>query len=213
MAIVLLIICSAPVVSKKLIVYLEKDYQLTNLDTVEESDAIVVLSGMVRIIETQLGYRYELTEASDRILAGVDLFKEKKAPIIILTQGKLPWSLGLSEGEYLRDLAIKLGIPKKNIILTELVQNTAQEAKSIKKIFSKNNFRVILVTSAFHMPRAKKVFDSAGINVIPFAVDFLSESSVLTVMDFIPSAKALSQTSFFVREIIGRAYYALKLWK
>ena len=124
-------------------------------------------------------------------------------------RGKLPWSIGISEGEYLKELAIKYGIPEEKIILTEEVQNTDQEAKAIKKILT-DNAKIILVTSAFHMPRAEKVFKAANINVIPFPVDFQSSKLKTTIMDFIPSAVSLFDTSHFVREMIGRLYYNLK---
>jgi uncharacterized SAM-binding protein YcdF (DUF218 family) len=60
------------------------------------------------------------------------------------------------------------------------------------------------------MPRAQKVFEAAGINVVPFPVDFQKGLSKITFMSFIPSANALRETSFFVREMIGRVYYNLK---
>jgi uncharacterized SAM-binding protein YcdF (DUF218 family) len=60
------------------------------------------------------------------------------------------------------------------------------------------------------MPRARIVFEAADINVVPFPVDFLKGPTKLTFMSFLPSANALSGTSFFVREMIGRAYYDLK---
>jgi uncharacterized SAM-binding protein YcdF (DUF218 family) len=53
---------------------------------------------------------------------------------LVLTGGKLPWSIGVPEGEYLRDVAIDLGISEKDILLTENVENTDQEAKAIKKL-------------------------------------------------------------------------------
>ena len=122
----------------------------------------------------------------------------------------MPWSIGIAEGEYLKELAIKFGISEENIILTDEVQNTDQEAKAIKKILTNDDARIILVTSAFHMPRAEKVFKAANINVILFPVDFQNSKSKTTMMNFIPSAESLSQTSHFVREMIGRLYYNLK---
>ena len=207
--IAILIFCSLPIISNNLIAYLEKDYSLQNTSTIDEADAIVVLSGMLTTIKTESGYEYEFGGAVDRILAGIDLYKDAKAPILILTRGKLPWSLGKPEGEYLKEFATEFGIPKENILLTDNVQNTDQEAKSVKKLLNQNN-KIILVTSAFHMPRAKKVFEAAGIKVIPFPVDFQNQESKLTFIDFIPSAGAFFSTSHFVREMIGRAYYSLK---
>jgi len=207
---IVLIISSLPIVSNKFIAYLEKDYQPIEISEIENVDAIVVLSGMIRVIGDEENLKYEFTESVDRFFAGLDLFNNNKAPILILTRGKMPWSIGIAEGEYLKELAIKYGVPEENIILTDEVQNTDQEAKVIKKILTNDNARIILVTSAFHMPRAEKVFKAANINVIPFPVDFKNSKSKTTMMNFIPSAESLSQTSHFVREMIGRLYYNLK---
>ena len=210
LAVSILIICSLPIFSNKLITYLENEYILSDASSAKTADAIVVLSGMVRTINGKNGLSYEWGEASDRIFAGIELIKKNKAPIMILTGGKLPWSVGKPEGEHLRDVAIKYGVPNKNILLTENVENTDQEAKAVGKLLNKTSPKIILVTSAFHMPRAQKVFEAVGINIEPFAVDFLSEADKYTIMNFIPSAGALNQTSFFIRELIGRLYYNLK---
>jgi len=119
-------------------------------------------------------------------------------------------AVGKPEGEYLRDIAEKLGVPSNIILLTENVQNTDQEAKAVVKLLNKEVPNIILVTSAFHMPRAQKVFEAAGIVVSPFSVDFLSGADNTKIMDFMPDAEAFEDTSFFVRELIGRLYYKLK---
>ena len=210
LGIFILLFCSIPIVSDKLIAYLESNYKLNQVSEVQEADGIVVLSGMVKVIKNKNNLDYEWGESVDRIFAGIELFKENKSQTLILTRGKLPWSVGVPEGEYLREFAIKFGVPEKNILLTENVENTDQEAKAIKKLFSINSPKVILVTSAFHMPRAQTVFEAAGIDIEAFPVDFQRGESKLTFMSFIPSANALSGTSFFVREMIGRTYYKLK---
>ena len=210
MGLIVLVVCSLPIFSNRLIAYLEHNYQLKNISEVDTADAIVVLSGMVRTIQTNEVLSYEFSESVDRIFAGIDLFKENKAPSLILTRGTVPWSVGKPEGEYLRDVAIKYGVPRKNILLTENVQNTDQEAKSVKKILTIDAPKVILVTSAFHMPRAQKVFEAVGIRIVPFPVDFRNASSKLTFMHFMPSARSIWETSFFVKEMIGRTYYNLK---
>jgi len=210
LAVSILIICSLPIFSNKLITSLENEYILSDASSAKTADAIVILSGMVRTINGKNGLSYEWAEASDRIFARIELIKENKAPIMVLRGGKLPWSVGKPEGEYLRDVAIKNGVPNKNILLTKNVENTDQEAKAVAKLLNKASPKIILVTSAFHMPRAQKVFEAAGIKTEPFAVGFLSGAGKHTIMNFIPSAGALNQTSFFIREQIGRLYYNLK---
>jgi len=207
--VIVLILSSLPIISNKFIAYLEKDYQPIEIAEIENVDAIVVLSGMIRVIGDEENLKYEFTDSIDRFFAGLDLFNNNKSPILILTRGKMPWSIGIAEGEYLKELAIKYGVSEENIILTDEVQNTDQEAKAIKEILTEDA-KIILVTSAFHMPRAEKVFKAANINLIPYPVDFQSSKLKTTIMDFIPSAKSFFDTSHFIREIIGRLYYNLK---
>ena len=208
--VILIILCSLPVVSNNLIYYLEKDYKLLKPSEISPADAIVVLSGMVQPVKTNQNINYEFSGSVDRILAGIDLYKNNKSSFLILTRGKVPWSTGIPEGEYLKEFAIRFGIPEQNILLTSEAQNTDQEAKAVKNILSNNKKKIILVTSAFHMPRAIKVFDTAGLQPTAFAVDFKVSAERITVMSFLPSAGSFQQTSFFVREMIGRVYYDLK---
>ena len=207
---IITITLSMPFFSNNLIHFLERDYRLKKIDLMPDADAIVVLSGMVRIINAKQGLHYEWTDASDRIFAGIELLKKGKSPKLVLTQGKLPWSLGEPEGSFLKKVAINQGVDAEKIILTGKVENTEQEAFQTARLLVKSNPTIILVTSAFHMPRAKQVFEAAGLNVEPFAVDFRQETRVLTVIDFIPTAEALKDTSFFLREMVGRVFYAFK---
>ena len=68
--------------------------------------------------------------------------------------------------------------------------------------------RVILITSAFHMHRAKMLFERKKIKVEPFPVDFKkSDRSNKTVLSFIPTARALANSETAMREGIGLLYY------
>ena len=209
-AIFVLLFCSLPIVSKQLTSYLERDYKPVQASNMDKADAIIVLSGMLKVVNTSNGYKYEFNKSVDRFLSGIELYRENKANLIVFTRGTYPWSLGKPEGEYLKELAISFGIPEGNIILTENVENTYQEAKSVKKLFPEKKSKLILVTTASHMPRASKVFQTLDLNIIEYPVDFRNTSSNFTIMNLIPSAGALSETSYFLREMIGRTYYKIK---
>ena len=205
-----LIFCSFPFVSNKLVIYSEKNFKLLSYEKTENVDAIVVLSGMVRPVHSENGYKYEWRESSDRIFAGIDLFKMEKAPLLVLTRGTLPWSVGISEGDYLLTIAKKHGILDENIVLTENVQNTFEEAMSVKKVLKMHEPKITLVTSAFHMIRAKQIFEKAGIVVNPFPVDFRARITKFSFLYLLPSAESFGKTSFIIRELIGRLYYKIK---
>jgi uncharacterized SAM-binding protein YcdF (DUF218 family) len=90
------------------------------------------------------------------------------------------------------------------------VENTAEEAVAVKELISPSK-RIILVTSAYHMYRAKKLFEKQGFEVIPLKVDFKTAGkSAITIMDFLPSAGNLGMTETGIREITGRLYYSIR---
>lgn len=209
LALFTLTVSSLPILSMQLTGHLERDYTPTAIDQVPAHDTVVVLSGMLRTIADGSETHYEFNDAVDRILAGVALLNANRAERLILTRGHVPWSVGVPEGEYLADFVRDLGIDREQVSLTSRAQNTETEAQAVAEMVGLGE-RIILVTSAFHMPRAEAVFAANGVQVTPHAVDFRAVAANTTIMDFIPSADALDDTSTFVREMIGRAYYWLK---
>jgi len=209
LALLLLTLLSLPFVSNQLINLLERNYSVISPNELDTADTVVVLSGMLQTIKQDSMIHYEFSEAVDRIFAGINLLKMGKAQKIILTRGKLPWNKGVPEGDYLAEFVQSQGIDPNRILLTEIVQNTNDEAKAISRMLPKNS-EVILVTSAFHMPRAKKVFQNQNLKIIPYAVDFRSSAKDIDVLDFLPQANAFKDSSFYFREIIGRLYYSLR---
>jgi len=105
------------------------------------------------------------------------------------------------------------------VLTTGKVFNTADEAAAVAALLAgkahagdgKKPWRILLVTSAFHMPRAKIQFEAAGFQVAAYPVDFLASSErQTTILDFLPSANALSQTELALREFYGRAFYRIR---
>ena len=107
--------------------------------------------------------------------------------------------------------AISQGVPEDHILVTQAVQNTAQEADAVRTLFDDEDTEIILVTSAFHMPRATSLFEAEQLIVNPYPVDFKSISGERTIMSFIPSTRGLNGTFEALREFLGRLYYRFKL--
>ena len=200
---------SMPVVSDGLMRFVEGGSVRIPVSAVDNADAIVVLSGMIRQVDgAPLG---EWGDAVDRFEGGIDLFKAGKAPVIVFTRGQLPWQQdAVPEGELLERRAVRLGIPLRVIRLTEKVGNTADEAVAVEKLLGvgKGKKKIILVTSAYHARRSVLLFEQAGFDVVPFRVDYqVDVNSGLTVLRFLPSADALAQSEKALREMIGWLFY------
>ena len=140
-------------------------------------------------------------EYPDRFFGGIALFKG----------GKMPWDKAKkTEGEVLKEHAISNSIPSEKIFVTKDVENTVGEAVAVKELISPSK-RIILVTSAYHMYRAKKLFVKQEFEVIPYKVDYKSErNKEITILDFLPSAEYLKITEIGFRELLGRLFYLIK---
>ncbi|MEP0944421.1 MAG: YdcF family protein [Rhizobiaceae bacterium] len=210
LAMVVLLVGSNPMLAQMGQQYLEKGQVLRPVDTVEPADAIVVLSGMVETISEMEGkLSYEFNGAVDRYEAGIRLMKAGKAQKLIFTRGFLLWSKGRPEGEILAEFAIDRGIDQDKILLTRKVENTSDEAKAVAELLSSGQ-RTILVTSAFHMPRAQPLFAQQDLRIDPFPVDFKSQAVEFNLMHLVPQAGALSGNTRVMRELLGRLYYHIK---
>ncbi len=209
-AIGVLCIISTPIFSNNFFKLVEGSEYRKPISAIDSADAIVVLSGMLEINEVGDSTYIEWGDA-DRFFGGMALFKAGKAQKLVFTGGKMPWNKAKkTEGEVLREYAISNGIASEKIYITKDVENTADEAVAVKELISPSK-RIILVTSAFHMYRAKRLFEKKGFEVIPYKVDYKSAGeSAITVIDFLPSAGSLEMTESGMREIIGRLYYLVK---
>jgi uncharacterized SAM-binding protein YcdF (DUF218 family) len=126
---------------------------LADEDPLADGDAIVVLAG-ARV---------------ERWLEAVDLYRERRAPLIVLSPGRLDEAearlaaMGIRyprEGELARDAMLQMGIPSDAIvILPGSVDNTAAEAAAVRTHVGARGWqRVIVVTSKYHARRAGFAF-------------------------------------------------------
>ncbi len=200
---------SMPVVGDGLMRFVEGGTSRVPVSSIDKSDALVVLSGMMRQVDgAPLG---EWGDAADRFDAGIELFKAGKAPLLLFTRGYWPWKpYEIPEGELLAKRALLLGVPQSAIRLTPKVGNTADEAAAIRTLLGSQK-RIILVTSAFHMRRSILLFKKAGFAVTPFPVDYrVNNSYGSTILRFLPSAEALEQSERALRELLGWFYYWIR---
>lgn len=104
-----------------------------------------------------------------------------------------------------KEVAISLGVAKEDILTQEEAKDTQEEAEIVKQTVGEKQF--ILVTSAFHMPRAMKIFESASLNPIAAPTDFQSKEDG----DFLrePRAKEIRKTELAMHEYIGTLWHSI----
>jgi len=166
--------------------------------TLPQAEAIVVLGGAIKTHEPPRPW-IDVTEQGDRVLHGARLYLNEKAPLLILSGGRITWGEDQkgSEAEDMAQLAVALGVPQSAIVIEPNSLNTRQNAVNVQTILNERSLqRILLVTSALHMPRALAVFQNLGIDAIPAPTDFhvtLAPSSgqdtlAGTLLSLIPNA-------------------------
>ncbi|MCU0526903.1 MAG: YdcF family protein [Elainella sp. Prado103] len=199
---------------------LEKQYVPTaDLPTAE---AIVVLGGSIR---SQLPPRpwIDVTEAGDRPIHAAQLYRQGKAPLVILSGGRISWQgEGTPESGDMAKLVEALGVPASAILQDPTSLNTYENAVNVKKILDQRGIRrVLLVTSAVHMPRSIQIFKKQGIEAIPAPTDFLVATEEIQnpvrtieaqILGSIPEADNLHKLTRALKEYIGIGVYRLRGW-
>ncbi|MDA1247308.1 MAG: YdcF family protein, partial [Cyanobacteria bacterium] len=203
---------------------LEEQAAALTPQTIPRVDAVVVLGGGLRpALPPRQGV--EVAEGGDRLLRGVQLVRRGLAPLLVASGGRVSFTdndPAPPEAISARDLALELGVHADQILLNPSSRTTAEEAHDIGKLGKKLGWtRVLLVTSAFHMPRSLASFrQRSGLTVIPVPCDYQLPTRALfgkptagsVLLGLMPDVQALSLSSIALKEHLGLAIYRLKGW-
>jgi uncharacterized SAM-binding protein YcdF (DUF218 family) len=190
---------------------LERQYNAPSIESLKEkgiSDVVVLTGGGFPV-------RGELMSAAFphgsiyRFLGGLELCSQLGPDCHLIFSG--------SAGRSQRDLAIaeimkKLVMilePQRRVSAESLSGSTAEHPRNVKKILGDESF--ILVTSAYHMPRAMRSFRKAGLKPIAYPVDFMTQGNYIW-NDWLPSAESLWKVQVVFREYIALVFYTVKGW-
>ena len=205
-----LYLCSTAVFSHFLMGTLERDYVSRAMSVVPEVDAIVLLGGAMRG-HTHMGTRPDLNQQADRLVHAVALYKAGKAPYILVTGGSVTGDR--SEAMQMRDVLEVMGVPRRRILMEHQSRNTYENAVYTARILKDKGIdQVLLVTSAFHMPRAHGVFLRQNVDVIPAPTDYQRVTGNTILPGGLPSVRNLQRTTHALHEIAGFWAYRWQGW-
>jgi uncharacterized SAM-binding protein YcdF (DUF218 family) len=171
-------------------------------------DGIVALGGE---IEPEVADRPDsgLNEAAERITAIAGLARRYPAAKILFSGGGILLRPGSSEAQAAGVLFESFGIPASRFILEDRSRTTAENAVFSRELaMPKAGERWLLVTSAWHMPRAVGAFRKAGFPVEAYPVDYRTPTAGLWI-PFGSVSTGLRRTDTAVREWFGLVTYWL----
>ena len=168
--------------------------------------AIVVLGGGAEPYAPEYGSGSLSRESLERLRYGLWLGRQTGWPVAF--SGGLGWAARAGEPE--ADIAARIAREDFHQPL-RWVENTSRDtrenaARTLPLLKDAGVTRILLVTHGWHMQRARTVFDGAaaasGIHIEPAPMG-LAESSLLPVLDWLPSTDGFRQTRLVLREWLG----------
>jgi len=174
-------------------------------------DGIVVLGGAIWPDVSAARGVVKLGDSAERITATVELARRYPKARIIFSGGSAALvSDQIPEAPFaVRELEA-LGVPGERITAEEQSRNTVENAVFSRLIANpKPGERWLLVTSAYHMPRAIAVFRAVGFDVDAYPVDWRTRGPVDAVKPFSSLSDGLGRTDTAVHEWVGLVVYRL----
>lgn len=210
--------------SLTLVRVLEGRYPAMAPDEVPEAEAIVVLGGGT--LEKGVPRpTHEVSEAGDRVIYAARLYRAGVAPLVIVSGSHGPFHpFGSEPGSaVMAELLTLCGVPKEAILQETVSVNTYENAaETVKMLQAQGIDRIVLVTSAMHMPRSMALFAKYDLAVTAAPTDFLATDGEIAyyaqpdlgvqLVHFLPDAGSLEKTSMAIKELIGIAVYRLRGW-
>lgn len=192
--------------------HLENRYSYYEAKHTPQADVIVVLGGHTANSRRNWFEPYDATKTTTRISHGAQLYAAQRAPRILVSGAALDG--GRSEAQGMAQYLQKNGVPAQQILLEENSYTTQENAAYSAQILKNRQVhKVLLVTSALHMPRAVASFEKQGIEVIaaPVAPQITRPNdSWLAIWK--PSYQSLNASRSIIKEYIGLLVYWLRGW-
>jgi uncharacterized SAM-binding protein YcdF (DUF218 family) len=176
-------------------------------------DGIIILGGAVEPATSRSYGETVFNGSVARVLGGIALARRHPEAKLALVSGEGTFfQIGYSEARATLGFVIEQGIPRDRILLEEQSRSTHENAVYAKAMIRPEpGEKWVLVTSAYHMPRAVAAFRGVGWAVIPYPVDYKADPATGLRPNF-SLLDGLSSTTLAGKEWAGLLGYRLMGW-
>lgn len=173
--------------------------------------AIVLLGGGLYEQAPEYGGSDELSHfAMMRTIYAARLARQTGLPVYA-TGGRPLSSASESEGAVMRRWLLQFGVAEEQAFAEEASENTWQNAAYMWQMLkSQGVSHIVLVTSAWHMPRSCWCFEQQGFEVIAAPTDYLTQQNDYDARSLLPDAGTLASSSLALHEYLGLGWYRLR---
>lgn len=187
---------------------LETRYPVVKPDLFKGKTPHILILGGGHVVSSSLPPTHQLNLAAlSRLVEGIRLYQEIPGSKLVYSGGSQ--SKRTTQAELLGSAGDALGVSPADTIMIRMPLNTGQEAFEYYRRFG-NKHELILVTSAFHMPRAMLHFERKGLSPIPAIThEFIKFDENGGNFDFIPSLQKVRLSEIVLHEYAALVYLKL----
>lgn len=177
-------------------------------------DTVIVLGGITEERMPWMDDGKDLTGAAERLTRAFELLREGRARTVLLSGGTLDLAPGgTAEADQLSAQLQGWGVPADRIVVENRSRNTHENAVQSARVVAEHGWqKLLLVTSAVHMPRALGCFHREGLRPDALPVDYRGgvPGATWSFETWSPRAANLELSSEALRELAGRLVYRVK---
>ena len=181
----------------------------TNPKLPDTVHGVIVLGGAEDAVGSNIWNQPEVGEAAERLLAFMSMARRFPDCKLVFTGGSGSMrDQGLTGADCVKLLFKQQGLDSSRLIVERESRNTAENVILTQKMVKpKEDENWVLITTAWHMPRAMGIFQKAGWSVIPWPVDHWSQTGRLARIQWDPVGH-LNDLKIVTKEWVGLlAYY------
>ena len=170
----------------------------------------IVLGGMASY--NPVTERVVFNRAADRLFQTLALYKKGTIDKIIISGGSgYLLSQEHKEAVHLKQFLQAVGIPPEDVICENKSRNTFENAQFTSQLISERGLEgpFLLITSAIHMPRARKCFLKHGLELDIYAANYNYGSPYRFNDYLLPNAQNLKEWEHLIHELIGILAYKI----
>lgn len=178
-------------------------------------DIGIVLGGFSNFNVSSVDDRLNFNPAANRLTDALLLYKKGLVRKLLISGGDGNLiDKDNPEAKRVEPYLLTMGVRQEDILLETNSRNTHENALFSKQLIDSQQFitpKILLITSAFHMPRSIGCFKKVGLTITPFPAHFIGEKATWRGETWLtPDPKSFYDWDMIIKEWVGYVVYSLK---
>lgn len=167
----------------------------------------IVLGGFASLDADESPY---FNGAADRFIQVLKLYKVGEIQHILISGGNSKTeNASFGEAAWVKNELRVMGVPDSVILIEDRSNNTLDNARNSKVLLDSKHLQppYLLITSAYHIPRASLLFSKAGVTTEPFACNYSGAFKGFSFSMLLPQLSVLNDWEGYLKEVVGYWWY------